>query len=607
MKQIFASLLCAVLILSSLPGTALDQQDMKTLTVAHQTHLSGNFFSEEFGNNTADIDVRNLIHEYPLTAWTGEGGWLINRSVVASTKEAQDTQGNVVHTIVLHKDLKYSDGSPIKAQDYLFTLLLLDSPQLHAVGANTFSTGFILGFEEYSSGQSKVFTGLRLVDDYTFTITVSSESLPYYYEGSEIKGNPYPIKVLAPGATVKDNGQGSYLDGDFSADVLRQTILDPQTGYLSHPQVSSGPYRLVSYDSQTQPATLEINPNYKGNYQGQKPSIPRLVVHSIIARDVVNDLLEGRVGLVNKVANGAVINQATSAANRKDISSVKYPRTGAAFLAFAAERELPSSNKLRQAVAHLIDKNALSDAFLQGHGNPVYGYYGNGQWMVREKGDALKSLDIYPFSVQAATAILEEEGWTLDEQGQPYDTNQPQEAKLRYRKVESGLEPLTLKMAITEENTAATLLADMLTQSAGKAGMRIVVSQMSLDDLLKQYYRKAPRDYDLIFIGSNFTYLFNPLPTYHSGTVYQGAPNTSGLSNKPLFDLAVALLETKPGDRATYLKNWMAFQELWVQVLPMVPLYSNNYYDLFSSDLLNYRPDRHWGWGAAILYARLKD
>ena len=607
MKRIFASLLCAVLILTSLPGDASAQQEIKTLTVAHQTQLHGNFFSEEFGNNTADIDVRSLIHDYPLTAWTGEGGWLINRSVVASTKQAQDTQGNVVHTIVLHKDLKYSDGSPIKAQDYLFTLLLLDSPELHAIGATTFSTGSIAGFEEYSSGRSKVFTGLRLVDDYTFTIAVVSESLPYYYEGSEIKGNPYPIKVLAPGAQVKDDGQGSYLDGDFSADILRQTILDPQTGYLSRPQVSSGPYRLVSYDTQTYTATLEINPNYKGNYQGQKPSIPRLVVHNILAGDIVGDLLEGRVGLVNKVSNGAVINQATGVDNRKDINSVNYPRTGAAFLAFAAERELPSSNKLRQAVAHLIDKKALSDTFLQGHGNPVYGYYGNGQWMVREKGDALKALNIYPFSVHAATAILEEEGWTLDEQGQPYGTNQPQDAKPRYRKTEAGLKPLILKMAITEENTAGTILADMLTQSAGKAGMQIVVSRMSPDDLLNQYYRKVPRDYDLIFIGSNFLYLFNPLLRYHSGTDYQGASNTSGLSSKPLFDMAVALFETKPGDRAAYLKNWMAFQELWVQLLPMVPLYSNDYYDLFSNDLLNYRPDRHWGWGAAILYARLKD
>lgn len=605
MKRIFASLLCAVLILASFPGTALAQQDMKTLTVAHQTQLSGNFFSEEFGNNTADIDVRSLIHDYPLTAWTGEGGWLINRSVVASTRQTKDAQGNVIHTIVLRKDLKYSDASPIKAQDYVFSLLLLDSPQLHAIGANTFSTGYILGFDAYSSGQSKVFTGLRLVDDYTFTITVSGESLPYYYEGTEIKGNPFPIKILAPGAQVKDDGQGSYLDGDFNADILRQTILDPETGYLSHPKVSSGPYRLVSYDAQTYTAELEINPNYRGNYQGQKPSIPRLVVHSIKARDIVTDLLEGRVSLVNKVSDGTVINQATSAANQGAITSVNYPRTGSAFLAFAAERALPSSNKLRQAVAHLIDKKALSDAFLQGHGSPVYGYYGNGQWMAREKGDALKALDLYPFSTQAAAAILEQEGWTLDEQGQPYNANHPQEAKLRYRKTEAGLEPLILKMAITQENRAAMLLADMLTQSAGKAGMQIVVDQMTLDDLLKQYYRKVPRDYDLIFIGSNFTYLFNPLPSYHSGIVYQGAPNTSGLSNKPLFDLAVALLETKPGDHATYLKNWMAFQELWVQVLPMVPLYSNTYHDFFSSELLDYRPDRHWSWSAAILYARL--
>ena len=40
--------------------------------------------------------------------------------------------------------------------------------------------------------------------------------------------------------------------------------------------------------------------------------------------------------------------------------------------------------------------------------------------------------------------------------------------------------------------------------------------------------------------------------------------------------------------------------------LPMAPLYSNEYADLFTEHLQNYRPDTHFSWAAAILDAYVK-
>ena len=37
--------------------------------------------------------------------------------------------------------------------------------------------------------------------------------------------------------------------------------------------------------------------------------------------------------------------------------------------------------------------------------------------------------------------------------------------------------------------------------------------------------------------------------------------------------------------------------------LPVIPLYSNTYYDAYTNDLINYHPENHVSVGLAILYA----
>ena len=63
---------------------------------------------------------------------------------------------------------------------------------------------------------------------------------------------------------------------------------------------------------------------------------------------------------------------------------------------------------------------------------------------------------------------------------------------------------------------------------------------------------------------------------------------------------------TKPGETKAYTEKWLAFQTRWVEDLPMAPLYSNEYADLFTEHLQNYRPDTHFSWAAAILDAYVK-
>lgn len=69
MKKIL-TLLLALWMLTGCVAMAAGNQ----LVVGSTTAMSGAFFTDLFGSNTADIDVRALLHGYNLMSWDNETG-----------------------------------------------------------------------------------------------------------------------------------------------------------------------------------------------------------------------------------------------------------------------------------------------------------------------------------------------------------------------------------------------------------------------------------------------------------------------------------------------------------------------------------------------------
>ena len=96
------------------------------LTVGSTTPITGEFFTDLWGNGAADLDVRQLLHGYGLVIWdSSEGLFKTDPSVVSGLKVSVNEQGDKTFLISLYQDMSYSDGTKITAADYLFSLLLL--------------------------------------------------------------------------------------------------------------------------------------------------------------------------------------------------------------------------------------------------------------------------------------------------------------------------------------------------------------------------------------------------------------------------------------------------------------------------------------------------
>lgn len=570
--------------------------------VGSVSRLSGAFFTDMWGNNTSDVDVRALIHGLSTVAWTLDRQYGIDPTVVAEVTATRDDRGDKTYTFTLNDDLRYSDDTPITAADYVFSVLFQSAKETVAIGAKAMTYGQLIGYADYMTGESDVFTGVRLLSDTQFSLTISRENLPYYYELMYVNVTPYPISVIAPGCEVRDDGEGAYIDGEFTAELLEKTVLDPETGYMSHPQVTSGPYMLTGYDAQTGTATFTINPHYVGNYQGIKPVIESLELREIKYADALDQLADGAIDVINKASDGAFIDEGVRRFGEGEFGAINYLRNGYGFLAFACEESATESVKVRQAMAMCLDRAGMISDYLKSYGMEVYSYYGLGQWMAQPYASTMQDeVTVYPRDTQAAAALLAEDGWKLNAAGEKFTAGTDD---VRYKKAEDGsLVPLQIRFAQLKDNEAARWIVDNYAPVLREIGFSFEVTEVTFDELLSHYYRQTERTYNLMYLATNFAAMFDPYYTFNTDEAYQGSLNTSGIADKKLMALTKELRETEPGDDEAYTERWLAVVKRFSDVLPTLPIYSNIYYDFFTSDLMGYQPNAHWSWPSAIIYA----
>ena len=646
LKKILGVLLAVGLSLGGFAALAEGAADAArgTLVVGNTTEMSGNFFSEMFGNSTADLDVRELLHGYNLMMWEGDqGAYDVNPTVVRNLLTQDDAQGNRTYTVTLWPDLAYSDGTVITAADYAFSMLLSLAPEMEAIGAQTVYSDYVMGSDAYRTGESSVLSGMRILDDTTLLIQVKEEYAPYFYEMGLLNYRPYPIAVIAPGCEVVDHGRGVQIENIdkkikeplFTAELLQETMLHPGTGYLTHPSVVSGAYTLDGYDEQTHTATFSINPYFKGDAMGRKPEIEKLIYRHVAPEHMIEALDSGEVDLLNKCTVSDVIDQGLALTKTGDFASVSYPRSGYSFVSFSCERPVTGSELVRKAIAHCMDKQTLVESYVGDYGIPVDGYYGIGQWVyplvtgaqkppvTAPDADAteaerraydeeiaawnalnLDQVKVYAFDTQEAVRLLESDGWTLNRAGEAFD---PAVDDVRCKEADGELLMLELALIYPEGNAIADALEETFLSHLAQVGVAVTAEPMPMGQLLDVYYRIVPRECDMIYLASNFATVFDPSYTFSPEDAYQGISNNTGIVDEALYQSTVDLRMTEPGDVLTYCRKWVSFQERWAEVLPSIPVYSNVYYDFYTDRLQDYQITSGLTWSEAIIGAHLKD
>lgn len=431
------------------PAAALidwtSEKEDNSIIMGNTTDLSGKFRYAAFGGTNpgaADLDVQNLSTGLETVATTKEGGFEWNPTVVKSHEETMNEDGTRTYTVTIYDDLKLSDGTPVTVKNYVVFPMVFSSPVGVAAAGKDHQSGMTLeGFKTFNTydgtegSGTKELAGLRMIDDYTYSITVAADYANYFYAITYAGLSAYDVSLWIGDADVKDDGNGVYFTDDFYAKegdkyvMADHIVTASQNTDTTYPY--SGPYVVKSYDSADKSAVLELNPNFKGNYEGVKPTIAKVVYKKIVSSTQLEDLKAGTLDVIAGITGGDETNEALALADGSDGKYVytHYSRAGYGKLGFRADYGPAQFTEVRQAIAYCMDRAKFAKDFTGGYGGVVDGPYYSGSWMYKAAVDQGMILNAYATSVDSAIEVLTEGGWVYDAEGNDYVEG------VRYKKI----------------------------------------------------------------------------------------------------------------------------------------------------------------------------
>lgn len=393
MKKLLSMLLAAAMLVSaSAMAFAEGTSEKGTIVYGSSTEIGGDFAPDSWWtNNATDKMIRNLTNDYTVTTTNQGGEYVVNPTIANNIESVVNPDGSKTFTVTINEGLTYNNGEEIKAADYIWAEVFSCSKVAMDVGAKL--TGYLtyVGGQEYYDGAATAVSGIRLIDDYTFSVTIVADKIPYYYDLRYIQLQPLSIKYwLGDGVELKDDGEGCYIAGDFSKDGVGAQ-LEYARFNAGEDRVSAGPYNLVAFDKGSLQATLTINPNYAGNFEGQKPSIEKIVVTKTEDATWADALKTGAFNFYDTVTDGDQINTALDIIAEGGFNYVQFDRAGYGMLNFQCDFGPTQFEAVRHAVALLLDRNEFANTFCQGWGGVVNGMYGTGLWQYQEAEEWLET------------------------------------------------------------------------------------------------------------------------------------------------------------------------------------------------------------------------
>ncbi len=240
---------------------------------------------------------------------------------------------NLTYTFKLRADSKFSDGTPITAEDVVWSYTRALLPD--ASGGGLFRLGNIAGAEEVNSGAATELTGVKAVDDQTVEIT-----------------------VVKPTAFFLD--QLTYT----IAKIVSKAAADADADWATHP-LSSGAFAIQEWNH-NQNIILVPNTNY------WQPPVNITTLTMPFIQDSETSFQLYRTGELDLTGNQQ---NPIPSAHVPEVSSdpdfYQAPSFAVRYVAFNNTIAPFDNVKVRQALAQAIDKQTLAEQVLAGAVDPI--------------------------------------------------------------------------------------------------------------------------------------------------------------------------------------------------------------------------------------------
>lgn len=312
---------------------------------------------------------------------------------------------------------------------------------------------------------------------------------------------------------------------------------------LNRKPVSAGPFVLTEWDAGSR-LVFAPNPRY---FEG--PPYIGKVVYRIIP-DMATSFLELKAGNLDMLSltPQQYTRQTSGGVWDRDWSKYKYLSFGYTYLGYNLKHPFFSDKRVRQAIAHAINKEGIVKGVLLGEGQPTIGPYKPGTWVYNDK------IKDYAYSPEAARAMLAEAGFAdsdkdgiLDKDGKPFEftilTNQGNEQRIK--------------------------TATIIQQQLAEIGIKVNIRTVEWAAFIKEFVHTG--NFDALILAWNILQDPDLYDVWHSSKIGNGGLNFTGFSNPEVDSLLDEARSTLDQDRRKVLYD--RFQEILHEEQPYCFLY----------------------------------
>jgi len=353
--------------LSKLPDRAKQRTD--TIIVG-LTNPSG-AFTPYFTQVGYDGNVNSILFT-PLVRVDPNG---VPEPALAEKWDVSDDERT--YTFYLREGLKFSDGSPMTAEDVAFTWTLLHDPAYD--GLNDVVETKIVGGQAYKQGKADSISGIRIINDRTISVTLESPNataltvlggqiLSKAYYGKDYKfgnldytknlhakpvGNgPYKLEKFIPGQEVRFVANEYYAFGK------------PKTEYFIYKTTEGDTWQFI-----------ETGETDYGSFSATQDNIDKLE----------------KLGFLNLIPNTA---------------------SNYGFIQFNLEHEHLQDKRVRQALTYGLNRQLIYVDSRQGAARLANIPSSPILWSYTEE-----DINPYPYDPEKAKQLLDEAGWVVGSDG----------------------------------------------------------------------------------------------------------------------------------------------------------------------------------------------
>ena len=387
--------------LTKLPAAAQKRTD--TIIVG-LTDPSG-AFTPYFQESGYDGNVSSLLYASLVTV--DDKG--VPTPELAESWEVSDDQ--LTYTFHLRKDLKFSDGSPLTAEDVAFTWTLQYDKAYD--GGSSLPSLKVKGGEAYKAGTAKTVEGIQIIDPQTLSVTLEQ---------------PNATALVTLGSNVLSK---AYYGKDYKFGQLEYIKK------LHEKPLGDGPYTLEKFIP-GQEVRLVANPNY---FKG-KPKTEHFI-YKTTSGDAWQFLETGEVDYASFPATEENI---TKLKQLGYVNILPYTPSTYGYMQVNLKHEQLKDKRVRQAIVYGLDRQSIYVDAAEGAGaianipaSPI-------SWSYTEEG-----INSYKYDPEQAKKLLDEAGWTVGTGGIREKDGKP----LSIHYLASKSKSSDIFIAVAKENFAA--------------------------------------------------------------------------------------------------------------------------------------------------------